>query len=152
MSRGRPFDARGATGSAGVLAAIFAGKASGIRIAESSRHGQERRPRQRTGTVKNEEPPSRRLAPAPGGGYTSRVKHDDAPAIKTPQQEARSLAQREANRLAREHGLPLPYPNIWDALDPTKIDPEDATPEAITRSYREFCKLCPPRKRKRHTL
>jgi hypothetical protein len=72
--------------------------------------------------------------------------------VKTPEQEARSLAQREANRVAKERGLPLPYPNIWDKLDPTKIDPEEATPEAIAKSYREFCKLCPPRKRRRHIL
>jgi hypothetical protein len=41
---------------------------------------------------------------------------------------------------------------MWDALDPTKIDPAEATPEKIAESYRAFCKLCPPRKRKVHIL
>jgi hypothetical protein len=72
--------------------------------------------------------------------------------IKTPEQEARALAQREANRRAAEMGLPLPYPSVWDALDPTKIDPKEATPEAFERSCREFRKLCRPRKRIRHSL
>ncbi|MBI4602384.1 MAG: hypothetical protein HY721_10540 [Planctomycetes bacterium] len=72
--------------------------------------------------------------------------------IKTRAQEARAIAQREANRRAKELGLPMPYPNPWDEWDPTKLDPEEATPEAIHRSYQEFCKLCPRDPRKRHSL
>ena len=72
--------------------------------------------------------------------------------IKTPEQEARALAEREANLLAKEQGLPLPFPNPWDIWDPTKLDPEEATPEKIAERYREFCKLCPPRRRKFHIL
>lgn len=72
--------------------------------------------------------------------------------IKSPEQEARSIAQREANRQAVEQGLELPYPSMWDALDPTKVDPKEATPEKIAQRYREFCKLCPPRRRKVHIL
>jgi hypothetical protein len=72
--------------------------------------------------------------------------------LKSPEQEARAIAQREENRRAKEMGLPLPYPNIWDSWDPTKLDPEEATPEAIERSCREFRKLCRPRERKKHIL
>jgi hypothetical protein len=72
--------------------------------------------------------------------------------IKTPEQETRAIAQRDANRRAKEKGLPLPFPNPWDVWDPTKLDPEEATPEKIADRYREFCKLCPPRRRKVHTL
>ncbi len=72
--------------------------------------------------------------------------------IKSADQEARSIAQREANQRAKAQGLPLPYPNMWDTLDPTKLDPKEATPAKITARYREFCKLCPPRRRKVHTL
>jgi len=35
-------------------------------------------------------------------------------------------------------------------LDPTKL-PRDAPPEAFRQRHLEFCKLCPPRKPKRHT-
>ncbi len=71
--------------------------------------------------------------------------------VKSPEQEARAIAEREANRKAKERGLPLPFPNMWDFLDPTKLDPREATPEKIAERYREFCKLCPPRRRKVHT-
>jgi hypothetical protein len=80
------------------------------------------------------------------------VKKSKKHPVKTREQEERAIAEREANRLAKEKGLPLPYPNPWDVWDPTKVDPENATPEAIAQSYREFCKLCPPRKRKEHSL
>jgi hypothetical protein len=72
--------------------------------------------------------------------------------IKTPEQEARAIAQREENERAKAEGRPLPYPNPWDVWDPTKLDPAEATPEKIAERYREFCKLCPPRKRKEHFL
>ncbi len=84
--------------------------------------------------------------------YTQIAMKSRRLSIKTSDQEARALAQREANRRAAENGLPLPYPSVWDALDPTKIDPKDATPGALERSSREFRKLCRPRKRKRHSL
>ena len=77
-------------------------------------------------------------------------KHWRGP-YKTKEQIARAMAQRAANHEAAVKGLPLPYPNMWDALDPTKV-PRDATPEQITASYREFCKICPPPPRKRHSL
>lgn len=79
-----------------------------------------------------------------------RRRHHRGP-CKTKEQTARALAERAANREASEKGLPLPFPNVWDALDPTKV-PRDATPEEIAASYREFCKICPPRQKRRHTL
>ncbi|MBI4617899.1 MAG: hypothetical protein HY720_30085 [Planctomycetes bacterium] len=66
--------------------------------------------------------------------------------------EARALAQREENEKAAALGLPLPYPNPWDKIDPTKLRPEDATPEAIHQSVVEFNRICRPRPRKRHVL
>jgi hypothetical protein len=72
--------------------------------------------------------------------------------VKTPEEEARAIAQREANERAKAEGLPLPHPNPWDVWDPTKLDPAEATPERIAQRYREFRKLCPPRKRKEHFL
>lgn len=71
--------------------------------------------------------------------------------VKTREQERRALAERGANRRAARDGEPLPYPNIWDELDPTKAPP-DATPEEIHERYKEFRKLCPPRPRIEHTL
>ena len=44
----------------------------------------------------------------------------------------------------------MPFPNPWDAWDPTKV-PADATPEQITQSYREFAKRCRVRT-KRYTI
>ena len=72
--------------------------------------------------------------------------------IKTRAQEAKAIAQREANRQAKATGLPMPYPNPWDEWDPTKVDPAEATAEKIYKSYLEFCKLCPKDQRKRHAL
>lgn len=66
---------------------------------------------------------------------------------KTPEQEARAMAEREANARALEAGEPLPYPNMWDAIDPTKVRP-GATHEEILESVRQFNKLCAPRPRK----
>ena len=62
--------------------------------------------------------------------------------------EAEKLAQRRANAEAKARGAPLPHPNVWDALDPTKI-PEDADEEAYAESVRAFTKLCPPKKPRR---
>ena len=68
--------------------------------------------------------------------------------MKTTEQEARARAGRAANDLAKAEGAPLPYPNVWDLLDPTKL-PADAPEDAMHASYarfRDFCRL-PPRKR-----
>ena len=72
--------------------------------------------------------------------------------IKSSKQIARALAQREANARAKREGRPLPFPNPWDDLDPTKILPEDATPERLAARYREFNQLCRRPKRKVHVL
>jgi hypothetical protein len=67
-----------------------------------------------------------------GGARISSVASD---------REARAMAERAANEAARERGEPLPFPNPWDALDPTKVPP-DATPEEIARSYAAFAEIC----------
>jgi hypothetical protein len=61
------------------------------------------------------------------------------------------MAQRAANEEASKKGLPLPYPNIWDFLDPTKLPP-GATEEEIMARHREFKKICRPPRVKRHTI
>jgi len=66
-------------------------------------------------------------------------------------EEERAMAQRAANERARRAGRPLPYPNPWDAVDPTKV-PRDASPEEIHRSYLEFSKICRPPPCKRYTI
>ncbi len=65
--------------------------------------------------------------------------------------EASKLSQRQANERAEAAGQPLPYPNIWDELDPTKLD-RGASPEEVHRRYLEFRKLCTPPECKRHTI
>ena len=70
---------------------------------------------------------------------------------KTRAQERRAIHQRAENLRAKREERPMPYPNIWDVLDPTKVGP-DATPEEIHQSYLEFCKLCPPPKRIEYIL
>ena len=70
---------------------------------------------------------------------------------KTRAQTRRQMAERRANARAAKAGKPLPFPNIWDTWDPTKV-PADATPEEIHRSYLEFTKICRPRPRKRYIL
>jgi hypothetical protein len=72
-------------------------------------------------------------------------------AWKSDAQLARAMAEREANEQAAAEGRPLPFPNLWDQLDPTKV-PRDATTEQIQASYARFRELCPPRARKRHRL
>ena len=62
-----------------------------------------------------------------------------------------SRKQRRANAKAKAEGKPLPYPSIWDTLDPTKV-PEDATPEQVLESFRAFQRICRPRPRKRIVL
>jgi hypothetical protein len=71
--------------------------------------------------------------------------------IKDEEQIARAMAQRAANAEASRRGEPLPYPNIWDVLDPTKLD-RNATIEEIHKRYLEFTQLCRSRPKKRHAL
>lgn len=71
--------------------------------------------------------------------------------VKTMSQKETQRRQREANSLAKQQGSPLPYPNLWDALDPTKL-PEGASTEEIAKRYSQFSKLCAPRPRKEHTI
>jgi hypothetical protein len=73
------------------------------------------------------------------------------PRLKSRAEEARALRQRAANRAAARRGDPLPFPNPWDAWDPTKL-PQGASVRAIERRYREFLKLCPRPLRKTHDL
>jgi hypothetical protein len=61
------------------------------------------------------------------------------------------MAERRANTTAAARGEPLPYPNIWDQLDPTKL-PRNAGEREILESIAAFLKLCPPPARKRHYL
>ena len=70
---------------------------------------------------------------------------------KTRAQIRRSLAERRANARAALANVPLPFPNPWDAADPTKV-PRDATAEQIHTRYIEFRKLCPPPTRRKHFL
>ena len=67
---------------------------------------------------------------------------------KSPAQVRRAAAQRTANARAKAQGRPLPHPNLWGLLDPTKA-PAGATDEQIRESYLRFRALCPPPARKR---
>ena len=73
------------------------------------------------------------------------------PIVKTAQQERLALDQRAANERAARAGEPLPFPNPWDRLDPTKVA-RDASPDEIQASYVAFTKLCRPRPRRKHRL
>lgn len=64
--------------------------------------------------------------------------------------EERALEQRAANAAAARAGRPLPFPNPWDTLDPTKL-PRDASEAARLERITELRKICKPR-RKRHTI
>jgi hypothetical protein len=67
------------------------------------------------------------------------------------EREQRAIERRQANAEAARTGRPLPHPNPWDALDPTKLDAAVDADAAAAR-YRAFCKLCPPRRWKTHVL
>ena len=71
--------------------------------------------------------------------------------LKSAYQRALQSKQLKANRLAQKAGEPLPYPNAWDKLDPTKL-PESASPDEISLRYRAFCELCPPPQRTEYTI
>ena len=70
---------------------------------------------------------------------------------KSEEQQANQRQQLEANRLAHDAGEPLPFPGVWDSLDPTKL-PEGATTEEIALRYQAFCKLCPPPRKIEYTI
>ena len=65
--------------------------------------------------------------------------------------KARSLAQRAANELALRAGEPLPFPNPWDALDPTKLPP-DADAEQLQERVMRLAAICRRPRCKRHTV
>jgi hypothetical protein len=71
--------------------------------------------------------------------------------FKSRTQIQRAMSERRANADAANRGKPMPYPNIWDALDPTKL-PRDATQEQILARIAAFRKICRPPVRKRHPL
>jgi hypothetical protein len=71
--------------------------------------------------------------------------------MKDPRQEERALRERQANAQAAAEGRPLPFPSIWDTLDPTKVA-SNATPAEVHTSYLRFAALCRPRPRKVHRL
>jgi hypothetical protein len=61
------------------------------------------------------------------------------------------VREREANAQAAAEGRPLPFANVWDHVDPTKVR-RDATVAEVHASYLRFAELCRPRPRKRHRL
>ncbi len=85
------------------------------------------------------------MACAPLGRYLDLVVEDPTE-LKT----RLALAEREANARAAAAGEPLPFPNPWDAWDPTKVA-RDATPAQIHQSYLAFRKRC-RLPLKRHTI
>lgn len=71
--------------------------------------------------------------------------------MKTQEQQRRAIAERDANQRAADAGAPLPYPNIWDRLDPTKI-PADAPADALQASHAAFRAFCRPQPRRTLSL
>ena len=65
--------------------------------------------------------------------------------------EAQALAERRANAEAAAQGRPLPFPNLWDTLDPTKVA-SDASDAEVLESYRAFAKLCRKKTRPRLSI
>lgn len=94
------------------------------------------------------EKPAEQIAGILPGRYDETVSTDE---FKTEAQLNRQKDQRLANELAQTQNQPLPFPSIWDDLDPTKLD-KGATPEEITQRYQDFCALCPPPPRKEYTI
>lgn len=76
---------------------------------------------------------------------------DRANVVEVTEREQRLSAQRAANAAARERGEPLPFPNPWDELDPTKVA-ADASPDEVRRSYEAFQRICRPPPPIRHVL
>lgn len=71
--------------------------------------------------------------------------------MKTAEQTARAEAERRANEQAAAEGRALPYPNPWDAIDPTKV-PQNASAQELQASYQRWSQLCRKRPRKVHLL
>ncbi len=71
--------------------------------------------------------------------------------MKTAEQTARAEAERLANEQAAGEGRDLPFPNPWDAIDPTKV-PRNASAEELQTSYQRWSQLCRKRPRKVHLL
>lgn len=61
------------------------------------------------------------------------------------------MQQRAANEAALREGRPAPYVSFLARHDPTKVD-ANASEEEFRASYREFCKICPPARPKRHWI
>jgi hypothetical protein len=64
--------------------------------------------------------------------------------------EQRACAEREQNTAAKVERRALPYPNLWDVLDPTKQTTD--TPEQRAERYLAFNRLCPKAAWKTHVL
>lgn len=99
-------------------------------------------------------PPCSERAAAPAQGTPRDLINSSylgAQDMKDSRQEDRALRERSANDLAAAEGRPLPFPNIWDTLDPSKVAP-GATPSEVHASYLRFTALCRPRQRKVHRL
>jgi hypothetical protein len=75
----------------------------------------------------------------------------DRTPLKTDAQVRRALSQRARNQRAAGDGRTLPFPNVWDAADPTKVV-APASDEMMQASYAAFRTLCRPRPRKQHRL
>ena len=71
--------------------------------------------------------------------------------LKTDAQVRRALSQRARNQRAAGEGRALPFPNVWDAADPTKVV-APASDEMMQASYAAFRTLCRPRPRRQHLL
>jgi len=71
--------------------------------------------------------------------------------LKTDRQVRRALSQRARNARAAGEQRPLPFPNIWDAIDSSKVH-SPASDDEMQASYASFRTLCRPRPRKQHRL
>lgn len=63
------------------------------------------------------------------------------------------MRERAANARAKERGEPMPHPNPWDAVDPTKL-PADPPPtdEQMLERVKAFRASCRPPQPKKHYL
>ena len=73
--------------------------------------------------------------------------------MKSQAQLATAERQRAENDAALHRGETLPFPNRWDALDPSKVAAgELLSNERLLASARAFLKLCPPKPRRKHVI
>lgn len=73
--------------------------------------------------------------------------------MKSQAQLAAAERQRAENEAALRRGETLPFPNRWDALDPSKLAPgELPSNERLLASTRAFLKLCPLKPRRKHVI